>query len=387
MRKVALTDVSVRAIKTPARGQFTVWDSHSPLGVRVSQGSSKTFIVMLGSGKRHVIGRFGIITLSEARTEARRILAEKTLGIRRVASTITFASALATFLEEHYRDKKPRTKHEAKRLLERHFLPTFRTIALADIGDLEICKCLDKIKGTPSEQLHAFRALRTMLRWSIRPPRRYIPHSPLEGYQAPSQDRKGTRILTDKELAAVWHAATGQFGDMVKLLILWGTRNGETGRLRRSWLEKSVLTIPGAYTKNKRDHAIPILPIARSILEEQPKVSDYFFPGKSPGTHFNDGSWGKFKQELDKSSGVNDWQLRDLRRTFRSNMPKIGVSREVSERLVNHVTGVKTELDEIYDRYEYCEEKRAALRKWETQLQHILQLHVPETAANISAVG
>ena len=387
MRKVALTEISVRAIKAPERGQLTVWDTHSPLGVRVSQGGSKTFIVMLGSGKRHVIGRFGIIMLAEARTEARRILAEKTLGIRKIVSTITFASALSTFLEDHYRDKKPRTEHEAKRLLERHFLPAFRAKALADIGDLEIGRCLDKIKGTPSEQLHAFRAIRTMLRWSTRPPRRYIAHSPLEGYQAPSQDRKGTRILSDKELAAVWHAANGQFGDMVKLLILWGTRNGETGRLRRSWLEKSVLTIPGAYTKNKRDHAIPILPIARSILEEQPKGSDYFFPGKSPGTHFNDGSWGKFKQGLDKTSGVYGWQLRDLRRTFRSNMPKIGVSRELSERLVNHVTGVKTELDEIYDRYEYVEEKRAALRKWEARLHQIIGLKLAPKAANISLVG
>jgi hypothetical protein len=80
-QKIALTDVSVRAIPAPARGQTTVWDKLSPLGVRVSQGGSKTFIVMVASGQRRVIGRFGILTLAEARTEAKRVLAQKTLGL------------------------------------------------------------------------------------------------------------------------------------------------------------------------------------------------------------------------------------------------------------------------------------------------------------------
>ena len=79
--KANLTDVSVRALKPPPKGQLTIWDKTSPLGVRVSQGGSKTFILMIGSGKRRTLGRFGILTLSRAREEARRILAEKTLRI------------------------------------------------------------------------------------------------------------------------------------------------------------------------------------------------------------------------------------------------------------------------------------------------------------------
>ena len=35
---------------------------------------------------------------------------------------------------------------------------------------------------------------RTMLRWCTCPPRRYITHSPLEGYEPPSQDRKPTSL-------------------------------------------------------------------------------------------------------------------------------------------------------------------------------------------------
>jgi hypothetical protein len=54
-------------------------------------------------------------------------------------------------------------------------------------------------------------------------------------------------------------------------------------------------------------------------------------------------------------------------------MAKLGVPREVAEILLNHVTGAgKNELDEIYDRYDYLEEKAAALRKWETKLTSLL---------------
>src|SRR5262249_11178177 len=151
----------------------------------------------------------------------------------------------------------------AKRHLERHFLPAFGKKALTELSDSDIQAQLKKLDRVPSEQLHAFRVLRTMLRWCTRPPRRFIAHSPLEGYQAPSLDRRGTRTLADVELVKVWRAAEGSFGAMVKLLILWGARNGEIGRLRRSWMDSDVLTIPGEITKNHRSHAIPLLPMAQ----------------------------------------------------------------------------------------------------------------------------
>jgi hypothetical protein len=374
--KHPFTDVSVRALKVPARGQTTVWDKHSPIGIRLSQGGTKTFIIMIAPGKRRVIGRFGVLSLSEARTEARRVLAERTLGISqpKPAKSVTFGTALPVFLDDNYRESKGRTKSEVTRLLTSHFLPAFRTTALAAISDAEIGRQLDRLADRPSEQLHAYRALRTMLTWCTRPPRRYIAHSPLEGYAPPGVDKKGSRVLTDAELVKIWRACEGQFGSMVRLLILWGTRNGETGRLQRSWSEDGVLTIPGQFTKNGRAHAIPLLPMARAILAEQPRCGSYFFPGRLLAeTHFNDGSWGKFKQQLEKRSGVRNWQLRDLRRTFRSNMAKLRVPREIAELLLNHVTGAnKNDLDEIYDRYDYLDEKREALKKWENRLSALL---------------
>ena len=51
----------------------------------------------------------------------------------------------------------------------------------------------------------------------------------------------------------------------------------------------------------------------------------------------------------------------------------LGVSREITEIMLNHVTGGgKTDLDEIYDRYGYLPEKRAALQRLEAHVKKLV---------------
>jgi hypothetical protein len=71
MAIITLSDSGLRSLKPPTKGQLSYWDKTLPtFGVRVSQGGSKTFVV-----NRHnsliTIGRFPVISLSEARTEAK----------------------------------------------------------------------------------------------------------------------------------------------------------------------------------------------------------------------------------------------------------------------------------------------------------------------------
>jgi integrase len=372
MPSMQLTDLSIRALKADAQTDY--WDTKMPgFGIRVGK-RAKTFMVKKDN-RRINVGRYPDMSLADAKREGRRIMAETSAPPR--PRNVKFAEAVKEFIEQHYADKRPRVRAEAKRLLENHFGSAFDQKDLTSITDEDIGDQLANLAHVPSEQLHAFRALRTFLRWCIRPPRRYLPHSPLEGYEAPSQDRKGKRILSDDELMKVWEASEGQYGAMVRLLVLWGARNGEVARTRRSWIENGVLTIPGEFTKNHRDHAIPLLPMALAILEAQPNTGDFYFPGHWDfETHFQDGSWGKLKREIAKRSGVQGWQMRDIRRTFRSNLPKIGVSRDLAERLLNHVSGTRNELDEIYDRYDYLDEKRQALARWEARLAALMPLKV-----------
>jgi integrase len=366
MAKLLLTDISVRALKGSEKYE-TFFDTKTPgFGIRVGK-NAKTWIVVRGKNRERVtIGRYPDVSLSDARGEAKKLLSS---AAEPKQASKTFAEARTIFLEEHYRDKAPRTKYNATKLLERHFKRIdHRQLAAIEDGDVK--SCLDKLSATPSEQLHAFRAVRCFLRWCTRPPRRYLKHSPMEGYAPPGQDRKGTRILTDAELKAVWNASESYPHSVLRLMVLWGTRNTETCLLERKWAGNGdALVIPGEVTKNGRDHAVPILPLARSVLETMPEQERYFFRSRWGDSHLSVTGLAKAHREVKAASGTSDWQIRDLRRTFRSNMARLKVPREICEVLINHAPPV---LDEIYDRYDRLEEKRGALAKYEAFMVRLL---------------
>ena len=65
---------------------------------------------------------------------------------------------------------------------------------------------------------------------------------------------------------AVWISAgelEGEFGDIVRLLILLGQRRGETAALADCFYSHNAqtLTLPETLTKNNREHTFPVGPI------------------------------------------------------------------------------------------------------------------------------
>lgn len=365
MAKIHLTDVAVKALK-PTGKYVTYWDTMPGFGIRVGM-HSKTWTVMRGRNRERIsIGRYPDVSLSDARAEAKRLLSA---APEPKITTMRFDEARKTFLEDNYKGSKSRTKYHVTLLLQNHF-KAFEQKQLAEITDTDIRKALDKMSRTPSAQLHAYRGIKCFLRWCTRPPRRYIKYSPMEGYAPPGKDRKGTRTLSDDELAAVWKVTGEGSRSIFRLLILWGTRNAETTLIERKWAVGDILTIPGERTKNGRDHGIPILPLAQTVLDARPQAGRYYFQGRYTNeASLTAGALNRMKREIQEETGTKDWQIRDIRRTFRSNMARLKVPREVCEVLINHAPPM---LDEIYDRYDRVEEKREALEKYEGFISQLL---------------
>src|SRR5262245_391449 len=96
---MALTDVSIRSLPAPEKGfKIHLDDVVQGFGVRTSHGGTKTFVLTYGKDRRRVaLGRVGIVSLAEARAEARRILAQRTLAGHK-ARSIAFADAREAFL-------------------------------------------------------------------------------------------------------------------------------------------------------------------------------------------------------------------------------------------------------------------------------------------------
>ena len=355
-----LTENAIRA----ANPNTTLWDgSVRHFGLRVTPAGAKSFIVLLRSGRRRAIGRYPTITLAQARVKARQILAEKTLG-RFQEQTISWSAALEQFLTFVERKNRSRTHKEYIRALNRYF--PFGTTRLADITRDEIARRLDKLAETPAQQGRALVYCKTFFNWSMK--RGYLDRNPCTMAATKSPSR--SRILTNDELKRVWTAAErcGQFGAIVKLLILTGQRRGEIAALRRTWIANDACTLPSEITKNGREHNFPIGTFCSSLL---PSGEGLLFPARGlPTKPFN--GWSKSKQTLDEASGVTGWTLHDLRRTFATRLAEQGTAPHVIERLLNHVSGQISGVSAIYNRASYMPEMREAIENWEKYLTALL---------------
>jgi hypothetical protein len=67
------------------------------------------------------------------------------------------------------------------------------------------------------------------------------------------------------------------------------------------------------------------------------------------GTPFS--GWSKAKSALDAASGVCGWWLHDLRRTLATGLQRLGVRLEVTEAVLNHLSGSRAGVVGIYQRH------------------------------------
>jgi integrase len=367
-----LTDITLRNLKPVPGKQITYLDkSLKGFGVRVTESGAMSYVLTYGPNRKRIkLGDVRIIKLGDARTKAKTILAERQLGVHRSDGAATYHDALETFLDAVQAKNKPRTYRDYKRLLTRH---GFGHEKLSSITSVEIEKKLAKLP--PGEQAHAYAALNIFFRSCVR--RRLLDRNPLDHVEKPPKRKSRERILSDDELKTVWNAATGMFGDIVRLCIATGQRRSEIAQLQWSWIRDDLVTLPPQITKNGREHTFPIGPIAAAIIARQTRRNDtdYVFPAREWGQGNRAscyGSWGRDKAALDKASGVTNWVLHDLRRTFRSKWAELGILREVAEKYINHVSGVHAGVGGIYDRFSYLEPMRNAVKRYESWLQSLL---------------
>jgi hypothetical protein len=100
-----------------------------------------------------------------------------------------------------------------------------------------------------------------------------------------------------------------------------------------------------------------------------------------PGDRGGYGGWSKSKMRLDAVSGVTGWRLADLRRTLATGLQRLGVRLEVTEAVLNHVSGSRAGVVRIYQGHDWASEKRNALDAW---AEHVMSLVATETRSSTS---
>lgn len=348
MPSIRMSDLKVKNI-VPSDKQVTYWDeSLASFGLMVSPGGTKTWTLMVGKARKRItIGRYPILSLSVARAEARKRLAEITLG-RSTSPAMPLKSLIERF-EGDIGHRRPRTQEGYKWLLSR--LPKHFTVRT--VSEITTAHVTDVIKGmAPSVRSHLLGVLKILFRYAIR--NGFTDRNPIATFSVrPSKPR--TRILTTKELKAIWHSlGTDTYGTTVKLLMLTGQRKKEVQHFEYA---DNIIVIPEDYCKNGKQHAFPAGEMTKKLL----------------GQNLTYYGWSKAKARLDKASGVSNWTLHDLRRTYATIHASLGTPIHVIERLLNHSSGTFAGVTGTYNRFAYFPDMKKAVDSYEAHIETLLR--------------
>jgi integrase len=386
-----LTASTIRSLTLPQGvSDRTFFDDDVPgFGVRARASGSRTFVIQYKIGGQHrrmPLGSVTEIDLGKARTTAKDLLAEVRLGRDPFAAKIearakaaeTFGSLLPAYLQHKRAKLKPRSLVEIERHLGVQAQP-FHSRAIHAIDRRAVAALLAQIKATsgPIAANRLRESLSAFFAWVIR-------EGMLETNPAANTNREAERsrdrTLTPEELVDIWPALLDdRYGTIVKLLALTGARREEIGGLKWSEidLERGLITLPPARTKQNREHRIPLSAAALKIIENQPRGSEFVFGYRDWAGGFSD--WSQSKLALDaRIAGARsasdraempEWRLHDLRRTFSTMLhDDLGIEPHIVEALLGHVQGG---IAAVYNRANYDGPKAAALAQW---ADHLLAL-------------
>lgn len=403
MAKARITKQTVDAALAAARDQF-VWDTKlAGFGLKVTPSGSKVFLYQYRIGgrgakvRRYTIGRYGALTPDKARGEAERLAMLVVQGVdpqrakverHRQAVALAFDSYLDRFERDCLKVNWPASHRDARATLDRFAVPVLRDKPLPEITRADIRDVLAPVRNMPATSRKLFAILRRMFKWAVNEGDLEV--SPLVAMEAPPPPESRDRWLEDWELALVWRAAgvVGHpFGPLVRLLILTGARREEVAALPWDELRQGDLlwSLPADRAKNGHANDLPLSTLAQVEIaalakgkakgDKWPRRGLLFTTtGKTPFSGFS-----KAKARLDRTiAKLNDgesldpWRLHDLRRTLATGLQRLGVRFEVTEAVLNHVSGSRSGVAGVYQRHDWKDEKRAALQAWSDHIERLL---------------
>jgi len=404
---VKLADETVAAMRPPeGRKDALIFDGTlKGFGVRVTDTGKKLFLFQYnapgrpGAKRRVQLGAFGEVTAAAARKRAEIYRGQVRDGrdpagervVKKAADSEAAASAKVAKAAAFYTVDRLIGDWETQHLAARSL--SYRTRAPKDLrialkGWLSVAAA----KMTRQGAVHALAAAkvssgpvmanriraeaRACWTWAVR--QGALDENPWDKTPRPlARETPRKRVLTDAEIGTLYSAAGAliePMGSLIRTLILTGQRRGEVAGMRWNELDFDAATwsLPGTRTKNHHEHIVPLAPAVVELLRSVPRRKDavLVFEG---WRHTTLSGFGKVKRRLDAALGnaakeqgrtVAPWVLHDIRRTVATGLQKLGVRLEVTEAVLNHVSGSRGGIKGVYQVHDWADEKIAALAGW-----------------------
>lgn len=398
--------------KAPPEARQEIPDKHLPglYLVRQPSGAMSWAVRYRFQGKprKATLGPYPAVGLVEARQEAGKALRAVEEGRDPASEKAAHKAALKAgtpvedrdlvrnVVDDHLKRAirgKNRSAALTEKLFSNHVTPAWGERKIQSITRRDVIELTDAIvdRGEPYAANRVFAAVRRLMNWCLE--RGILDTSPCTGLKPPGAETSRDRVLSDEEIRVLWQATeeVGEpFGTMFRLLVLTGQRREEVAGMRYAELDGTAWTIPADRAKNGQPHLVPLSGQALAALKPVKRIAGkpgYVFTttGEAPVSGFS-----RAKERLDKAmltimqkeakeagDDPDDvespaWRIHDLRRTAATGMARLRIQPHVIEAVLNHRSGKISGVAKVYNRFEYQEEKAAALAAWGRRVAQIV---------------
>ena len=382
----------------PLNGKRTTYTSSAVTGLvlEVMPSGSKSWRVRYRTpggrrGKTRVftIGDASIVKLGPAVDKAREIVASVQLegqdpAAARHSHGNTFEGLFGEWLVRHATVKKKSWKHD-EAMYHRHVRARLGQIIATELKRTDVTAALDSIAkaASPTQANRAQSLISGILSWAVNEGR--LETTP--AYRIPKRgiERPRERVLSPNEIALFWQILDAEPAEWpltraLRLALITGQRRSEICEARKDEFDlaspEPAWVIPSTRTKNKIIHRLPLTPLAVGIFAAAMADSqtEFVFPARtgSQSGAIDPDSATRAMSKIIKMLGIPNATVHDLRRTVGTNLARLGVSKDVRARVLNHVDGARNITDAVYNQHEFAAEKRAALQLWENELLRIV---------------
>ena len=355
-----ITDAIVRKLEPPAKGNRITYDRVvKGFGVRVTVAGARSFVLTYrrkadALERRTTIGAWPDWSVAAARDEAKRLKREIDAGgdpvgeHREQLQAPTVNDLCDRYEAEELAERRPSTQVDYRSKLRVHIRPSLGKRKVASIEPADVKNLLRAITArsgpyAANRVVALFSKLMTLaVQWGWRAA------NPC-GHVQRNEEAPRIRYLKAPELERLFKALAEHHdqdaADFFKFLLLTGGRRGETRSAR--WLDFDLdsgqWTKPGATTKRKTVHIVPLNDMARELLAKRVREredSEFVFPGRNGHGHRVDvrTSWRK----ICKAAKLENLRLHDLRHSYASILANSGVGLHTIGGLLGHTRAQTT---------------------------------------------
>lgn len=345
-----ITDIKGFAYQGVAPQRDVRWDDEVPgLGVRIYPSGKKAFILSYRvNNRKHLLtlGRFGVLTLDQARKMARQEHAKildnvNPLDKRKQLSKEQTIRVLCDAYLSRYAKIHKKTWQEDERRINRHILSKWGSHSVKSITRNDIAAFHTQLgKTVPYEANRILRLLSKIFdlagQWGFVDEMSPNPAKNIRLFKEEKRDRWLKPTEVPLLIEAIEQEPNRIAAQVIWLYLLTGARKSEL--LQAQWQdidwERKELKIPD--TKAGRVHYIPLIEPAYELLKNMEHATDnpYIFPGHMIGKPLVNIS--KPWKRICVKASIENIRLHDLRRTVGSWLAQSGESLHLIGKILNH---------------------------------------------------